>query len=43
MKKTFISLSILTALLLTLFQPVIEPGEWDVSTCDIITGDAYVK
>lgn len=43
MKKTFISLSILAALLLTLFQPGFEPGEGDVSTCDIITGDAYVK
>jgi hypothetical protein len=43
MKKTFISLSILTALLLTLFQPVIEPGEGDISTYDIITDEAYVK
>ena len=39
MKKTILSLSILAALLFTLFQPVYVPGEGDVSTCDLIEQD----
>ena len=38
MKKTILSLSILAALLFTLFQPVV-PGEGEISTCDLIEQD----
>lgn len=42
MKKTILSLSILVALIMSLFQPSILPGEGNVSTYDLIEVD-YTK
>ena len=41
MKKTIVSLSILIALLMSLFQPSAAPdaGNGSVNTCDLISSD----